>query len=333
MQSNASNEMAALEKVGIVIVNYNGGEILEKCLATLQTQTYTSYRVIVVDNASGDGSIEAVVRAFPDVDVIKLEKNLGFAAGNNIGIAAAGDCEWIACLNPDAFPEPQWLENLLAASVRNPQYAFFGSKMEAADDPDLLDGTADIYHVSGAAWRRDYHVLKANGEKLLGEIFGPCAAAALYRRSVLIEVGGFDERYFCYFEDVDTAFRLRLRGYKCLYVPDAVVSHMGSAITGYQSNFTIYHGHRNLVWTYFKNMPLILLLIYLPQHLLLNFASLVVYSFRGKAGVIFKSKWHAFRGLPEILKERKIVQDARKVSIMELWRIMAKGLFTPYSRG
>lgn len=321
-----------MKKIAVVIINFNGGELLAKCLSHLREQTFHSYRVIVVDNASNDGSAINAERDFPEVKFIHLTENIGFAGGNNIGIAAAEGSDWIACLNPDAFPEPTWLENLINASIQHPQYQFLGSTLLCADNPEFYDGTADIYHVSGAAWRRDHLASRVKNERHTGEIFGPCAAAAMYRRDLLNEIGGFDEHYFCYFEDVDLAFRLRLKGYRCLYVPSAIVHHMGSAITGYQSDFTVYHGHRNLEWTYFKNMPLLLLIIYLPQHILLNLASLAVYSFRGKAKVIFKAKLDALLGLPAILKRRKLVQSTRTIPLTRLKELMRQGLFSPYRR-
>jgi GT2 family glycosyltransferase len=154
----------------------------------------------------------------------------------------------------------------------------------------------------------------------------------MYSTDLLREVGGFDENYFCYAEDVDLGFRLRLAGYRCLYVPDAVAYHMGSAITGRRSDFTVYHGHRNLVWTYFKNMPWLLFWLYLPQHILLNLITLGWFSLRGQAKVIFKAKWDALKGLPQVLRERKKVQSKRRISAWELRRVMAKGLFRPYFR-
>ena len=172
---------------------------------------------------------------------------------------------WIVLLNPDAFPEPDWLECLVAAAERHSEFSFFGCRMLLADTPELLDGTGDVHHVSGMCWRRDYRVPTALGVAEADEIFGPCAAAALYSRRALDEVGGFDEAYFCYHEDVDLAFRLRLRGHRCRYVPEAVVRHVSSGIAGVRSDFATYHGERNLVWTYFKDTPAVLFWSYLPM--------------------------------------------------------------------
>jgi GT2 family glycosyltransferase len=161
-------------------------------------------------------------------------------------------------------------------------------------------------------------------------VFSACAAAALYHRDALIEIGGFDERYFCYHEDVDAGFRLRLRGYRCLYVPDAVVRHVGSASSGRKSDFATYHGHRNLVWTFFKNMPATLLAVYLPQHFVFNFASILWFSARGQARAILRAKRDALRGLPQVLRERGDVQRHRRIGARALRSAMARGWLTPY---
>jgi GT2 family glycosyltransferase len=319
-------------KIAVVIVNYNGGILLERCLSALTGQAYGSFRTIVVDNASSDGSADGIETHHPEVRVIRLPRNIGFAASNNAGIKAAEGSDWIACLNPDAFPEPDWLAQFVRAAERTPEKAFFGCRMLQAEDPQRLDGTGDIYHVSGLAWRRDHRAPVAQGVQEAGEIFAPCAAAALYPRDALLEVGGFDESYFCYFEDIDLAFRLRLRGYRCWYVPEAVVHHMGSAITGRRSDFSLYQGHRNLVWTFFKDMPGPLLWLYLPQHLLLNLVTILVFAFRGKTRVILSAKWDAIRQLGRIFRERKAVQSSRRTGIADLRRAMTTGFLAPYVR-
>ncbi len=141
----------------------------------------------------------------------------------------------------------------------------------------------------------------------------------------------FDERFFCYAEDVDLGFRLRLVGYRCSMCLIQSFA-IGSATTGLGSDFTVYHGHRNLVWVFFKNMPWPLFLLYFPQHLLLNLVSIIWFAFRGQGRTILKAKWDAIKGLPRIWRARKRVQSTRRVGAWELRRTMAKGLLTPYLR-
>ncbi|KAB2929764.1 MAG: glycosyltransferase family 2 protein [Candidatus Contendobacter sp.] len=319
--------------VAVIIVNFNSGVLLGQCLRHLRAQTRCPERVIVVDNASHDGSADRLERDYPGVEVIRLDRNQGFAAANNLAARWADEVEWLALLNPDAFPEPEWLERLLAAAATYPDCASFGARLLDAGDPDHLDGTGDVYHVSGLAWRRDHGRPVAVGASEAGEIFSPCAAAALYRREAFFEAGGFDEDYFCYFEDVDLGFRLRLLGYGCQYAPAAVVRHVGSAVTGRRSRFSLYHGHRNLVWTWCKNMPGPLFWLYLPQHLLLNLGALLWFALHGQGLTLLRAKWDALRGLPRCWRWRNAIQSRRCVSSWSLRRAMSRGLLALYRRG
>jgi GT2 family glycosyltransferase len=319
--------------LAVVIVNYNSGDMLERCLSALDRQTFRGFRTIVVDNASSDGSADGIEVRHPGVALVRAGANLGFAAGNNLGLRHAAGCKWVALLNPDAFPAPDWLERFVAGAESQPTYGFFGCRMRDAGSPGLLDGTGDVYHVSGASWRRDHGVPAERGASVPGEVFGPCAAAALYLRSALEDVGGFDERYFCYHEDVDLAFRLRLRGHRCWYVPDAVVDHVGSAITGRRSEFSTYHGHRNLVWTFVKDMPSPLLWRYLPLHLLMNVAAIAVCAARGQLGTILSAKRDALMGLRAVISERRRIQATRTAGPRELRAAMTAGARALWSRG
>ena len=313
-----------MTRVGVVIVNKNAGAHLAQVLVSLGRQTATPDRVIVIDNASDDGSVDGLEERFPAVELVRSVENLGFAAANNLAVEMCADCELVALLNPDAFPEPAWLETLLRAAAENPGHGFFGSRMVLAADPGVLDGTGDEYHVSGVAWRRDQGAPAAvvRGQD---ETFSACAAAALYRRDAFVAVGGFDESFFCYYEDTDLAFRLRLAGHRCLHVPGAVVRHVGSATTGLLSSFTIYHSTRNQVWAYAKNMPGALAWLYLPQHLLVNVLTVAVYAVHGEGRAALRGKLDALRGLPRVLSERRRIQKARVASVLEMRRAMSRG--------
>jgi GT2 family glycosyltransferase len=255
-----------------------------------------------------------------------LDQNIGFARGNNLAIKAASrESEWIALLNPDAFAEPRWLEELLAAAQGHPEFDFFGSKLVNAVDPTMLDGSGDSYHVSGLVWRMGHGTSASTSAEKKREAFSPCAAAALYRRSALCEIGGFDEDYFCYVEDVDLGFRLRLAGYRCLYMPQSVARHVGSGTTGGQhSDFALYYGHRNLVWTFVKNIPGLLFWLLLPVHVLLNLMSIVWFALHGRGGVILRAKRDALLALPKVWRKRQLIQKTRIVSIAEIWKQLDK---------
>lgn len=318
----SSNQAAS---VTIIIVNWNSGVLLAQCVAQLARQSHQPASILIIDNASTDGSAE-FAHSIPGITVRLLETNLGFAAANNLALAAC-QTEFVALLNPDAFPEPDWLERLLNAAQASPEFAAFGSRQMAYGSDGVVDGAGDIYHFSGLVWRRGYGRPQSMLENISGEIFSPCACAALYRREALQTVGGFDEDYFCYVEDVDLGFRLRLAGYKAMYVPDAVVYHVGSATTGGRhSGFSLYHGHRNLVWTYIKNMPGILFWLFLPFHILLNLITVVYFSLQGNGNIIVRAKWDALRSAPKMWTKRKHIQQCRKASIREIWRVLDKRL-------
>lgn len=326
----AFEDGSKLTSVSVLIVNWNSGGLLAKCLKHLILQTVKPSQVLIVDNASTDNSIDEI-ECFENVVLHKSNTNLGFAAGNNFLLNEC-DSEFIALLNPDAFPEPDWLENLLLAASNNQDSSAFGSRQMDQARSDHLDGIGDCYHISGHVWREGF------GEKIQStdlekrEIFSPCAAAALYRRQAIVDAGGFDEDFFCYLEDVDLGFRLRLMGHKAMYVPNAVVHHIGSATTGgLHSDFSVYHGHRNLVWTFIKNMPGILFWVLLPLHLLMNIAVLILFTLRGQGRIILKSKWDALKGIPLAWRKRKLIQAARTVGIVDIWRVLNKKSI-PFSR-
>ncbi|MBC3935986.1 glycosyltransferase family 2 protein [Undibacterium rugosum] len=317
-------------KVSVVIVNWNGGDLLQRCIAELQQQTVHPHEIIVVDNASSDGSGQAVEQAFPHIRVIHAGSNLGFAAGNNLAVRqAASDSSWIALLNPDAFPEPEWLESLLDAAVRNPEFAIFGSRLMDANSGTLLDGTGDAYHLSGLVWREAHGQALQQEHLVSKEIFSTCAAAGLYRRDVFDALGGFDEDYFCYVEDIDLGFRYQLAGYRCLYVPTSVAKHVGSALTGKRSDFSVYYGHRNLVWTFIKNMPGLLFWLCLPLHLALNLITIAYFIRQGQGQVIWRAKRDAFNGIPKAWEKRRRIQSQRRASLTHIWQLLNK----KFSRG
>lgn len=308
----------------VIVVNWNSGPWLSRTLEGLARQTIDDFEVIVVDNASSDDSIARAMPLPPRARLWRQAQNLGYATANNLAARKASG-RWLALLNPDAVPAPDWLERLLAAAAAYPTFGFFGSRQLLAEAPERLDGIGDAYHVSGRAWRIGHGAPASAAPRTAVEIFSPCAAAALYRRDLFEAAGGFDESFFCYLEDVDLGFRLRLAGARALYVPDAVVRHAGSASSGRHSDFTVYHSQRNLVWVFLKNMPLPLLLIFLPAHLALNLYAIVHFTLRGQCGVILRAKRDALYGLWATLRQRGMVQASRRSSAGQLLKCMARG--------
>lgn len=315
-----------LPTVTVIVVNHDGGDHVRRCLDCLAAQTHLPEAVMVFDNASTDGSAEACERAIAACPalagrtrLVRLTANEGFAAANNRGIAMA-DTEYVALLNPDAFPDPGWLAALLDAAVRHPECAAFGSRQMQADRGDVIDGLGDCYSLTGLAWRRGHGRRLAPADLQPREIFSPCAAAALYRRAAVAEIGGFDEDFFCYFEDVDLGLRLRLAGQRAWYVPDAVVAHVGGASSGGGRTATAtYYGHRNLVWTAVKSLPGPLLftslLAQFPQTIIVFFVCLA----RGQVRAFATGKWDALQGLARCLRKRAAVQRTRRASVWSIW--------------
>jgi N-acetylglucosaminyl-diphospho-decaprenol L-rhamnosyltransferase len=309
--------------VSVIIVNYNAGQYLKSCINALLLQDCGDFEIIVVDNASTDNSL-ASLPLHSQLRILPLDANYGFAKANNIGISHATG-EWIATLNPDAFPAVNWLSSLLNATMRYPEYTMFGSTQINAENRQLLDGTGDLYHVLGIPLRGNY------GKKLEylpaeGEVFSPCAAAALYRKDVLLAAGGFDEAFFCYCEDIDLAFRLRLLGERAMQVREAVVYHIGSAITGTGSSFATYHGMRNRVWVLVKNMPPLLLWGILPLFILLQPLFLVRAARKKQFRAALKGLVDALRMIRPVLTARREIQRKRKVSYGELLKAFSWSL-------
>lgn len=318
----------------VAIVNYNGGKRLEECVAAVCGQSVAPERILVYDNASDDGSCAGLAARYPQIELRRFPTNRGFAAACNAALREAAGCRWVAVLNSDATPARHWLARLTAAAEALPGAAALASQLLRANDPTRLDGAGDVYHVSGAAWRSGHGKPAAThptaSDQAPREVFSACAAAALFRRDAVLDVGGFDESFFCYFEDVDLSYRLRLRGHRIWHVPRAVARHVGGASSGPQSDFALYHGHRNLVWTYFRNTPSRLFWRHLTQHLAWNLATTLWFTLQGRGSVILRGKWDALRGLPRILRERQAIHQHAVVSAEQLRRTMATGWLKPY---
>lgn len=288
--------------VSVVIVNYNGMAFLEQCLSSIRSQTYPWIETIVVDNASRDGSHD-IARQFPGVRLLMNRENLGFAEGCNQGIRMAAG-EFIAMLNNDAIAAPGWVASLVNAMRPDEHMGMCASKMLFMKRPDMINSTGICVSRSGACWDRGMFEPDKGQYESPGEVFGPCGGAALYRKSMLDEVGAFDRDFFAYMEDADLAFRARAAGWKCLYVPTAVVYHYGNGSAGYMSDFSIYQGNRNIVWNFIKNYHGLLLLKSLPWVVGRNIGVIPYYALRGHGAAILKAKVDAAMGIPRMLARR-----------------------------
>ncbi len=253
----------------VLIVNYNAGTLLQDALNSLKKQTFRDFEIIVVDNDSQDLSVENLdTDGLPRIRLLREKHNHGFARGNNLAAKTATG-KWLALLNPDATADENWLAEIYAATERHDSCRVFACGQINMDEPELLDGAGDAYFAFGIPWRGGFEHPISELPTKDSHCFSPCGASAIYERDLFLSIGGFDERFFCYCEDVDLGMRLQLSDEKCVFLPQAIIHHKGSATSGRYSYFTMYHGFRNRTWAYLKNMPLIVLLVTLPGHLAL----------------------------------------------------------------
>lgn len=297
----ASLAVARMPKLSVIVVNWNGRHLLDDCLASLGRQTFRDFECILVDNGSTDGSQDLVREKYPALRLIGLSQNHGFAGGNNVGIAAAQG-ELVTLLNNDAAAEPNWLEELDRALRENPRFSFVASRVVLADRPDTLDSAGDGMATVGAAFKIGHLQPAALFDQPV-EVFGASAAASCYRRSMLDEIGVFDERFFCIYEDADLSFRARLRGHRCLYWPKAVVRHKLNATLGTRNRQAVFWGQRNLELVYYKNMPAELRAKYRWSRRMFQLVSAAYFLARGRMGTYWKAKKAArklIEGLPAL---------------------------------
>ncbi len=293
---------ASAPAISVVIVAFESGATLSRCLAALRAQTFGDFEVLLVDNASSDGAAQVAAKADPAIRLIEAGGNIGFAAGNNLAAGQARG-QWLALLNPDAYADPDWLEQLVAATRRWPKIRSFACLQKAADRPGKIDGAGDVLTLAGIPYRGAYgHDLTDLPE---GEVFSACGAAHLIARDLFLGLGGFDERFFCYCEDVDLGYRLRLIAEATLFVPQAVVSHVGSAVLGARSDFALYHGAKNRLWLLIKNTPWPLVPVVALLHLPVMALLLVMHALRGEAQPVLRGLIAGFAGIGPMLTVRR----------------------------
>ncbi len=309
---------AALPAVTVAMPSYNGRELLEVVLPSLARQHFRDFEVVVVDDGSRDDTVRWLGERWPEVQLIALPRNGGVTAAMNV-CARSGRGKLLALFNNDLELEPDCLGELVAALRENPAAGWAAAKLMDFRQRETIDGAGDIFTWAATGGRRGH------GERDRGQydapqaIFGACGGAALYRRSVLEDVGQFDEQFFTFYEDVDWNLRAQLAGYDCRYVPTAVVYHMGSATIGPGlTDFTRYHLWRNGLWIIVKDLPVAALLRHSHQLLLGQVFHFGVALRDRKLGVWLRAWRDAIRGLPSMLRKRRQVQARRRVGWREL---------------
>jgi GT2 family glycosyltransferase len=313
-------------QISVIVPNWNGVRFLPICLDSLERQSLTNFEVVLVDNGSTDESVSFVRDRYPKVKLLLLEKNHGFAYAVNAGIKTSTS-NFIALLNNDAKAHPYWLANLYRALNEHPDIGFCASKILFFDQPNVINAAGDAF----APWHSPRNIglgrIDSGQYENFRQIFGACAAASMYRRSMFDDVGLFDEDFWAYYEDVDISFRGQLCGYKCLYVPDAVVFHVGSGTAGHLSPRVVYFLRRNFIFLIVKNMPFKILLKYLFPTVGLQIGLDIMFLFKGHCGPVLNARLDAIKGLSKMWRKRKQIQHDRRVTDVYL-----ESLFKAYER-
>ncbi len=321
-------------RVSVIIPNLNGRNLLGDCLISLEKQAFRDFEVILVDNASDDRSVDFVKDSFDWVEkIIENSENAGFAGASNQGISASSG-EYVVLLNNDTEAHPAWLEELVKAADANPEAGMFASKTLFFDKRDIIDTTGHLFYPDGLNRGRGRLEVDEGQYDDKTDVFFPSGCAALYRRAMFDEIGIFDEHHFAYGDDTDIGIRGRLAGWKCLFVPGAIVYHHYSMTTGMYSPAKVFLVERNRIWIVWKYFPA-------GRLILSPFYSLVRYMYqlygtlsgKGAAGkftkehparklywAVVKAYLSAFRGMPRVLGDRRKMMKLKKVDSEEINR-------------
>lgn len=301
--------------LSVIVLNWNGRHLLEDCLRSLSQQQFRDFETIVVDNGSVDGSVDFVTREYPEVRVVALDSNLGFCGGNNQGLPAVRG-QYVLFLNNDTEVAPSALGELCRwITADPPEVGSWSMQLLRWDHRDIIDTCGIGYTTFGASYQIGSTQRADDASTASRWTFGASGGAGCFRRTVLEDIGAFDDDFFYSNEDVDLAFRAQLAGYRCRYIPTAVVYHRGSATAGATSDRTIYHIQRNLEWVFFKNMPTKLLWKYLPLHLAYLLGWVMFWSLKGKGKVVLRAKWDALRAWQTVRAKRRQIQSQRRVPV------------------
>lgn len=324
--------------VSAIVVNWNGGAMLQDALASLFAQTWPALEVILVDNASTDGSAQAAERRFGDkLVVIRNAKNEGFARGNNVGFEAAKG-EWVFLLNSDAICEPDVLTDLMRFVADRPDVGQLACRVVRADQPNFFDSVGLLLYPDGVCRSRGWEEKDLGQYDRAEEVLAPHGCACALRRTMLDRIGFFDEDFFCYLEDLDLGVRGQLAGWKCWYVPTARVRHRRSSTAGNHSVFKAYHVERNRIYCLWKWMPRFLVFVS-PLFTLNRYAmqGYAVHTHQGISSefvreyslarlfVLVIQAWLAalFR-LPRMLAKRRQIRNLRTISMREWYGLISR---------
>jgi len=319
--------------LSVIIPNWNGKQFLAECIDSLKKQTFCDFETILVDNGSTDGSVKFAEERYGDfIRIIRNKKNLGFTGGNNVGIQAARG-EYIVLLNNDTWAAPTWLEELVKATSLDRPIGMWASKVYSYYKRNQIEAVGELIYWDGLSRSRGQYEEERGQYEKMEEIFFPPGCGGMYRKVVFEEIGLFDEDFFAYADDAEIGIRARLAGWKCVYVPKAILYHKNSGSTGQYSPFKAFYVERNRFWITLKYFPLPLLL-FTPFFTIWRFAfqAYGALTHQGAAGkftkiyspwqliwILFKAYGSGLRGLPKMWKKRRRLNRLRKVSFGEIF--------------
>ena len=324
--------------VSVIIVNYNGGDFLRECLESLRCQTYGNIEVILVDNASDDGSADRAEQSYGEpLTLIRNDTNEGFAGGNNRGFRVARG-EWILLLNNDAVADPDALENLVSFGELHPEIGMLACRVVQYDRPNFFDSTGLLVYPDGICRSRGWQERDTGQYDDAQEVLCPHGCAAMYRTAMLEETGHFDDAYFAYLEDLDLGMRGQFLGWKCFYVPEARFLHRKSQTTGNYSKFKAYHVERNRLYNVIRLMPRFIVLVsplFTLNRYLMQFYAVATrqglssdfvkeYSYWGLTLVLIQAYSRALFRLPVLLRQRREISRTRKISTREWYDLISR---------
>jgi GT2 family glycosyltransferase len=324
--------------VSAIVVNWNGGAMLQDALASLFAQTWPALEVILVDNGSADGSVQQAQRRFGDkLVIIANAKNEGFARGNNVGFKAAKG-EWVFLLNTDAVCDPDVIAQLMQFAADKPDVGQLACRVVRADQPNVFDSTGLLLYPDGVCRSRGWQEKNMGQYDRAEEVLAPHGCACALRKAMLDRIGGFDEDFFCYLEDLDLGVRGQLTGWKCWYVPSTLVHHKKSATAGNYSVFKAYHVERNRLYCLWKWMPRFL--VFVSPLFTLNRYAMQAYAVQTHQGLsaefvkeysaarlfllLIQARLAALYRLPRMLAKRRQIRNMRTITVSQWYRLISR---------
>lgn len=309
--------------VTAVVLTLDGRELLERMLPTLVAQDLPDLRIVVLDDGSTDGTPEWLRSDWPQIEVAVNEENIGVARSFNRAVELARGSDYLALLNNDLELAPDYLSKVVAALEAHPEAAAANGKMRNARDRELLDGAGDQLMWSSIVTRRGWGEPDSGQYDAPEEVFSVCGGAAVYRMAAFDDVGGFDEDFFAYMEDVDWGFRAQLRGWSARYVPGAEVLHLGGATTSRNASLYARLQRRNALLLVIKDYPAAALARYLPRVMLHQ----VRWLLQSRREGLFPGHLTAWREtvamLPATLRKRRVIQRGRTVGMARLDQVIS----------